>query len=73
MKKPTQHKKLSLKEILKRHKSNPQDKELHRVIESEGNDDLQEKFNKVLQQSTKQRPFDRKKNLSTKSNIQKDS
>lgn len=61
MKKPTEHKKLSLKEILKRHKTNPQDKELHKIIETEGSDNLKEKFNALMQQSTKQEPFDKKK------------
>lgn len=56
-----QHKKLSVREILKRHKSNPQDKDIHTIIESEGNSDLKERFNKVIQESTKQKPFDKKK------------
>ncbi len=61
MKKPTIHKKLTLKEILRRHKINPQDKELHKIIESEGNSILQEEFNELVQKSTKQKPFDKKK------------
>lgn len=60
MKKPTIHKKLSLKEILKRHKSSPQDKDLHKIIESEEGDDLKENFNRVVQASTKQAPFDKR-------------
>lgn len=60
MKKPTIHKKLTLKEILKRHKANPQDKELHKIIESEGDDNLKEEFNRVIEKSTIQKPFDKK-------------
>lgn len=60
MKKPAVHKKLSLKEILKRHKENPQDKELHKLIENEGDNNLKEEFNKLIQKSTKQKPFDKK-------------
>jgi len=59
MKKPTIHKKLSLKKILKRHRANPQDKELHEIIESEGDNSLREEFNKLIQKSTKQKPFDK--------------
>lgn len=60
MKKLTIHKKLSVREILKRHKLNPQDKELHKIIEGEGNDDQKDTFNKLIQQGTKQKPFDKK-------------
>ncbi len=60
MKQPTIHKKLTLKEILKRHKANPKDKELHKMIEDQGSDNLKEEFNKLIQQSTKQKPFDKK-------------
>ncbi len=61
MKKPTIHKKLTLKEILKKHKANPQDKELHKIIENEGKDNLKEEFNTLIQKGTKQKPFDKKK------------
>lgn len=64
MKKSTIHKKLSLKEIIKRHKANLQDKELHKMIEDRGNDNLKEEFNKLIQKSTKQKPFDKKKSKS---------
>lgn len=60
MKKPTLHKKLSLKEILKRHKANPQDKELHKLIEKEGDNNLKKELNKLIEKSTKQKPFDKK-------------
>ena len=61
MKKPTIHKKLSLKEILKRHTLNPQDRELQKIIESEGSDNLEEKFNNLIKKGTKQEPFDKEK------------
>lgn len=61
MKKTTIHKKLSLKEILKRHKTNPQDKDLHKIIESEGNDNLKDEFNNLIRKSTQQEPFDKKR------------
>lgn len=61
MKNPIIHKKLSVKEILKRHKSHPQDKNLHKVIEDEGNNNLKKEFNNLIQQSTKQEPFDKRK------------
>ena len=53
MKKPKVHKKLSEKDILKKHQANPKDKELHRVIENEGIDDLKEKFNSLLKKASK--------------------
>jgi len=44
---------------VKRHKQNPQNKELHRVIEAkEGDESL---FNKVIKEATKHEPFDKKK------------
>ena len=50
---------LTLRRILKRHKENPQDQELHKVIETkEENEDL---FNKVINEATKHEPFDKKK------------
>lgn len=61
MKKPTIHKKLTLQEILKRHKANSQDKELHKIIESEGDNDFKKEFNRVIEKGTKQKPFDKRK------------
>lgn len=49
---------LTQKEILKRHKQNPKDKELHKTIETK--EIKKETFNKLIQQSTKQEPFDKK-------------
>lgn len=54
--------KLTLKLIQKRHKKNPQDKELHKVIESEKGDATL--FNNVIEKGTKQKPFDKKKKSS---------
>lgn len=51
MKKPTIHKKLSFNEILKRHEQNPQDKELHKIIESEGNEQDKEKFETMVKKA----------------------
>lgn len=53
MKKPTIHKKLSLKEIQKRHKANTIDKELHKVIEGDEDSGLKEKFNSLLKKAFK--------------------
>lgn len=53
MKKPTIHKKLSLKEIQKIHKANTIDKELHRIIESDEDGGLKEKFNSLLRKAFK--------------------
>lgn len=55
MKKTTIHKKLSVKEILKRHKTNPKDKELHKVIETDEKEenDTEEKFNSFLRRVAK--------------------
>ena len=47
------HTKLSLKEIGKRHKSNVIDKELHKVIESDEDNGLIEKFNNLLKKAFK--------------------
>ena len=47
------------KEIIKRHKKNPKDKSLHTVIET--GEIKKNTFNKLIQQSTKQEPFDKKK------------
>jgi len=53
MKKPTIHKKLSVEEIFKRHKSNPMDKDLHKIIEENGDSMLGEKFNNLLKKAFK--------------------
>ena len=51
--------KLTKKEILKRHKKNSQDKSLHTIIETKGI--KKDTFNKLIEESTKQQPFDKKK------------
>ncbi len=51
-------KNLTLKRILKRHKENPGDKELHNVIEK-GNADEKE-FDKLVREGAKQEAFDKK-------------
>lgn len=53
MKNPTQHKKLSLKEIQKRHKTNTMDKELHKVTEGDEDNGLKENFNSLLKRAFK--------------------
>lgn len=50
---------LTLKEIKKRHTKNPQDKEVHKEIENKTIS--KEMFNKLIEESTKQEPFDKKK------------
>lgn len=51
-------KKLTLKEIKKRHSKNPKDKGLHKTIE---NKTVNKKmFNKLVEESTKHEPFDKK-------------
>lgn len=50
---------LTQKGILKRHKKNSQDKSLHNIIQTK--EIKREAFNKLIQQSTKQEPFDKKK------------
>lgn len=53
------YKPLTLKEIKKRHNKNPQDKELHKIIE---NKTVNKKtFNRLIEESTKREPFDKKK------------
>lgn len=47
------------KEILKRHKKNPKDKQLQKDIETK--EIKRSDFNKLIQQSTKPKPFDKKK------------
>ena len=49
---------LTQKEIIKRHKNNPRDKSLHKTIET--TEIKKDTFNKLIQQSTKQKPFDKK-------------
>lgn len=49
---------LTKREILKRHKQNPKDKELYKTIETK--EIKKSDFNKLIQQSTKQEPFDKK-------------
>lgn len=51
---------LTQKEILKRHKQNPKDKELHKTIETK--EVKRTIINKLIQESTKHEPFDKKKN-----------
>lgn len=51
-------KKLTLKEIKSRHTKNSQDKNLHTEIENKEVD--KKMFNKLIQESTKQGPFDQK-------------
>ncbi len=53
MKKPTIHKKLSLKEIQKKHKANTTDRELHKAIEGDTDNGLKEKFNSLLRKAFK--------------------
>lgn len=50
---------LTKKEILKRHKKNPRDKQLQKDIETK--EIKRSHFNKLIQQSTKLKPFDKKK------------
>lgn len=50
---------LTLNGILKKHKSNPVDKELHKTIQT--NEIKKDIFNKLIKQSVKQKPFDKKK------------
>lgn len=52
------YKTLTLKRILKRHKDNPQDRELHKAIETVEVD--RKRFGKLIQTSTKHEPFDKK-------------
>lgn len=50
---------LTLKRILKKHKDNPKDKLLHKIIEKTGV--KKETFNKLIKESTKHKPFDKSK------------
>lgn len=49
---------LTKKEILKGHKKNLKDKSLHKIIETE--EIKRSAFNKLIQESTKQKTFDKK-------------
>lgn len=52
-------KNLTLKRILKKHQDNPADKEAHKTIETKK---IQKNtFNILIQKSTTQKPFDKKK------------
>lgn len=51
-------KKLTLKEIKKHHRNNPKDKTLQTEIENKEID--QKMFNKLVQESTKHKAFDKK-------------
>lgn len=55
MKKPPE---LTIKRTQKRHKENPQDKELHKTIEKAKVDE--KAFEELLEKATKQEPFDKK-------------
>jgi hypothetical protein len=50
---------LTFKQLQKRHKENPQDKELHKTIEKAKVDEKE--FEKLLEKATRQEPFDKKK------------
>lgn len=50
---------LTLKRILKRHKDNPQDKELHKIIEKGSVDEKE--FDEIVGKGAKQEAFDKKK------------
>jgi len=47
------HKKLTLKELQKRHIQHPQDKPLHDFLEKGGRKDAEKEFNAILEQSVK--------------------
>lgn len=51
--------KLTLKRILKKHKKNPKDKDLHKTLET--GEIEKSDFNKLIKESTKYKPFDKKK------------
>jgi hypothetical protein len=53
---------LTKKEILKRHGKKPQDNSVHTIIETKGI--KKDTFNKLIEESTKQKPFDKKKKTS---------
>ncbi|HWY79284.1 MAG TPA: hypothetical protein VNW29_02910 [Candidatus Sulfotelmatobacter sp.] len=51
-------KNLTLKRILKRHKENPQDQDLHQVIVNDNSDDKE--FDELVKEATKHEAFDKK-------------
>ncbi len=51
--------KLTFKRILKKHNKNPQNKALHKMIETRQIE--KDNFNKLIQEGTKHKPFDKKK------------
>ncbi len=51
---------LTLKGVFKKHRSNPQDQPLHAETETKGI--KKNVFSKLIQESTKHEPFDKKKN-----------
>lgn len=53
-------KSLTQKEIIKRHKKNPQDKSLHNIIKTK--EIKKDIFNKLIKESTKHEPFDKRVN-----------
>lgn len=57
---------LTKKEILKRHQKNPKDKQLQKDIETK--EIKRSDFNKLIQEATKQKPFDKKENISSMKN-----
>lgn len=52
-------KKLTVKEIKRRHASNPKDKKLQKIIENNQVD--KQVFNKLIKESAKHKPFDNKR------------
>ena len=52
-KKTTIHKKLTLRELQKRHEKYPQDKPLHNFLETGGRKDAEKDFNSVLGEAGK--------------------
>lgn len=52
---------LTKKGVLKKHKENPKDKSLHTIIETV--EIKKGTFNKLIQQSIKQKPFDKKQRI----------
>lgn len=52
------NKNLTLKRILKRHLNNPEDQELHKIIENVEID--KKEFDAIVEIGTKKKPFDKK-------------
>jgi hypothetical protein len=52
-------KNLTLKRILKKHQQNPQDEELHKIIENADIDE--QEFHDVVKKGSEQPPFDKQK------------